>query len=147
MQRRWQIEPDIAREVADGAVAVVSQDALAKAMYDAAIMLDRAGGVITVLVGRIPTGFPGEMVTTGALVEWKDRTDARPQAEARGFVGEQQQHVEQQAESREDVDEATIAEAPAVEAQVENGRPVIGDGLDDPPADVDESSVPERLRA
>jgi hypothetical protein len=62
----------------------VSQNALAKAVLDGVVMLDRAGGVLSVTVSRAPTGVPGERVTTGALIEWKDRTDARPQPESDG---------------------------------------------------------------
>ena len=80
-QRRWQVRPDQALETEEGQILVVSQDALAKAVYDGAIMLHRAGGVFSIVVGREPTGLPGEMVTTGAICEWKDRTDARPQPE------------------------------------------------------------------
>jgi hypothetical protein len=31
---------------------------------------------------RFPTGLDGEMLTTGAIVEWRHRTDARPGREA-----------------------------------------------------------------
>jgi hypothetical protein len=41
---------------------------------DGEALLWRAGGVLTILVGREPTDLPGEMVTTEAVIEWKDRT-------------------------------------------------------------------------
>lgn len=108
-QRRWQVRPDQAIETSEGTLGVVSQDALIKAVYDAAIMLDRAGGVASVVVGRTPTGLQGEMVTTGAVVEWKDRTDARAQPEKPVAV-----HTEPaplalvEAEERPEVDESEL---------------------------------------
>jgi hypothetical protein len=91
-QRAWLVRPDHEIDIvdpvngyaADGAVGAVSQNALAKAVLDGVVMLDRAGGVLSVTVARAPTGVPGERVTTGALIEWKDRTDARPQPESDG---------------------------------------------------------------
>jgi hypothetical protein len=59
----------------------VSDDAMLASMMEAAALLKRAGGVLTVIVQREPTDFPGERVTTAAVFEWKDRTDARPQPE------------------------------------------------------------------
>lgn len=91
-QRGWLVRPDHQVDVVDpengyapdGVIAAVSQHALAKAVVDGVVMLDRAGGVLSVTVSRAPTGVPGERVTTGAMVEWKDRTDARPQPENDG---------------------------------------------------------------
>src|ERR1019366_1505169 len=65
-----------------GDINVVSQDALVKALVDAAVVLDMSGGVLMVQLGRVPTGIENEMVTSGALVTWMDRGDARPQPEA-----------------------------------------------------------------
>lgn len=105
-------------------MGVVSQDALIKAVYDAAIMLDRAGGVASVVVGRAPTGLDGEMVTTGAVVEWKDRTDARAQPEKA----------------------STVHEEPAPLALVED-PPVVDDYNPQPgEVEVDERDVPPALR-
>lgn len=73
MQRRWQVHPD--------ETGIVSREALISAFIDAATMLDIAGGTLSVVTGRMPTGLPGEMVTTGAVFEWRDRTDAKPQPE------------------------------------------------------------------
>jgi|SRR5580704_3479270 hypothetical protein len=88
-QRGWLVRPDHEVDTFDaengytplGPVGAVSQQALGKAVMDGVIMLDRAGGVLSVTVSRATTGVPGERVTTGAMVEWKDRTDARPQPE------------------------------------------------------------------
>jgi hypothetical protein len=90
-QRTWLVRPDhevqtlgsVAEQDPEGygVLAAVSQQALAKAVLDGVVMLDRAGGVLSVTVNRVQTGVPGERVTSGAMVEWKDRTDARPAPE------------------------------------------------------------------
>lgn len=76
MQRPWAVRPDQEN-------GVLSREALIAALVDAATMLDIAGGCLEVVVGRAPTDVPGEMVMTGAMLCWKDRTDAKPQQEAR----------------------------------------------------------------
>jgi hypothetical protein len=73
MIRRWVVHPQ-----PDGEV---SRDEVVAALMDGEAMLCRGGGVLTVITQREATPFPGEMVTTGVVFEWKDRTDARPQAE------------------------------------------------------------------
>jgi hypothetical protein len=80
MQRRWQVQPN--------GTGVLSREQLIEALIDGAAILDIAGGVLTCVVGRAPTNLPGEMVMTGAVLEWKDRTDAKPQPEATGHVTE-----------------------------------------------------------
>jgi len=77
MIRRWHVEPDIEVDTADGPVLAVSMDAIIQAAADACVMCNRAGGGFSMQFGRYPTGLPGEMVTTGAIVEWRDRTDAK----------------------------------------------------------------------
>jgi hypothetical protein len=72
--------------VPDPDTGVVERADLEAAVLDGIVLLDRAGGVMTVLVGRQPTNLPGEMVTTQALVEWRDRTDAREQPERAGDI-------------------------------------------------------------
>jgi hypothetical protein len=74
MQRRWQVQPD--------PTGIMSREALIEALVDGAAILDIAGGTLSVVVGRAPTNLPGEMVMTGAVLEWRDRTDAKPQPEA-----------------------------------------------------------------
>ena len=74
MQRPWAVRPDQEN-------GVLSREALIAALVDAATMLDIAGGCLEVVVGRAPTDVPGEMVMTGAMLCWKDRTDAKPQRE------------------------------------------------------------------
>jgi hypothetical protein len=67
MIRRWRVEPDMEVDTPDGTVLAVSREALVMAAADAVVMC--------------------EMITTGAIVEWKHRTDARPEAEVqRGQV-------------------------------------------------------------
>lgn len=80
--RKWAVRPDQVFELANGEqIAVVSRQALVEALMDGEAMVHRGGGVLTLVVGRHPTDLPGEMVTTGAILEWKDRTDARQQPE------------------------------------------------------------------
>jgi hypothetical protein len=87
MIRRWRVEPDMEVDTPEGTVLAVSREALVMAAADAVVMCDRAGGVFSMVLDRFPTGLPGEMITTGAIVEWKHRTDARPEAEVqRGQV-------------------------------------------------------------
>jgi len=64
-------------QTADGDVLAISREALIMAAADACVMADRAGGGFSMWFDRFPTGLPGEMVTTGAIVEWRDRTDAK----------------------------------------------------------------------
>jgi hypothetical protein len=75
--------PDITVRVASGEMDVVSRQSVIEAVADAVILQEMAGGFISVAVQRQPTGAPNEMVTVSAMVEWKDRTDAKTQPEAR----------------------------------------------------------------
>jgi hypothetical protein len=68
--RRWAVRPD-------PETGMVNREELVQAILDGEALLWRAGGVLTVLPGRAQTDIEGEMVTTSALLEWKDRTDAR----------------------------------------------------------------------
>jgi hypothetical protein len=128
MIRRWRVEPDMEIDTPEGTVLAVSREALVMAAADAVVMCDRAGGVFSMVLDRFPTGLPGEMITTGAIVEWKHRTDARPEAEVqRGIVqdpqGEIMERVRRQAEEPPPQDDPT---------QYKGGEFVddIGDGLD-----------------
>lgn len=73
MQRKWAVPPDQGE--------VMSREALISALVDGATILDIAGGCLEVVVGRVPTQVAGEMVMNGAILCWRDRTDAKPQAE------------------------------------------------------------------
>jgi hypothetical protein len=75
LQRPWAVRPD----QQDGSL---SREGLIAALVDAATMLDIAGGCLEVVVGRAPTDVPGEMVMTGAMLCWRDKTDGKPQREA-----------------------------------------------------------------
>jgi hypothetical protein len=65
LQRTWAVRPDPETGVAD-------RQQIIEALMDGEALLHRAGGVL-----------PGEMVTTAAVFEWKDRTDGhtKPQPE------------------------------------------------------------------
>lgn len=76
MQRPWVVRPE------PGEIEV-SDDAILASLMEASAILKRCGGVLTVLVQREDGEFPGEMFTTAAIFQWKDRTDARPQPETR----------------------------------------------------------------
>jgi hypothetical protein len=132
--RTWEADQSAQIQLAapDGAPAtypVVTQQDLCKAVLDGAVMIDRAGGCLSVVVLRVPTGIPNQMVTTRAMITWSDRTNAKPQAEASAI--EQLQH--------EAPAGATAEPAAALE-----GEP-LDDGLHVDPELVDESD-PE-LRA
>lgn len=80
--RSWRVGPDEVRRTLSGQeIACVSRQAQADAIMDAIVACDRLGGTIGVIFGRAPTGLENEMVTTGLIVNWQDRTDARPQRE------------------------------------------------------------------
>lgn len=64
-----------------GEIPCVSDERFYAAVMEAAGLVALAGGVMQVIVERHPTDLEHERITTRAVVEWKDRTDARPQAE------------------------------------------------------------------
>jgi hypothetical protein len=76
MQRPWVVRP------APGEIEV-EDDAIVASLLEASAILKRCGGVLTVIVQREEGDFPGEMFTTAAVFQWKDRTDAKPQPETR----------------------------------------------------------------
>ena len=130
--RTWQAEPSATIEL-DGVVyPVVTQNDLAKAIVDGAVLVDRAGGCLYVAASRIPTGLPNAYVTTAALVTWSDRTAAKPQPEkdARG-----------DAPAAADLQEASPEGRLLSKAEA----PLFDDGLHVDPAAVDEND--EELRA
>jgi hypothetical protein len=80
--RRRQVHPDEYLTLRSGEqVPVVSDEAFLGAVLEVARMVCFAGGTMNATVMRHPTDLPGEMATVGAIVEWKDRTDAREQPE------------------------------------------------------------------
>jgi hypothetical protein len=78
------LQPDQQILTHNGPVDVVSREAIREAFLDFEAVGDVAGGVISIVYVREPTGAPGEMVTTGVMLQWKDRTDARPQPRPSG---------------------------------------------------------------
>lgn len=142
--RSWQASPSAQIEL-DGQVwPVVTQDDLVKALYDGAILLDRAGGCLQVVLQRQATPLPNEMVTVAAIVVWQDRTNAKSQPEDRGLdvvEGESSNGHGEFLPGPDELDAAAVAAAAVREdaAQAEQRA-----RLDTP--EVDESAVPEKLR-
>lgn len=138
MIRRWQVQPDQMFVTRDGdEIPVVSRGAFVEAVLDAVSLVDRAGGGFSVVAGRMRTGMEGEMVTTGLVVEWRDRTDAKPAPEQPAAVPD--------LSAAHDIAQHGV-EPPAGDdpTQYRGGEPVddIGDGLDPATlAEEDESSV------
>lgn len=132
-KRTWGVRPD--------ETGTVSRDALIAALIDGATMLDIAGGCLEVVVGRAPTDMPGEMVTTGVALCWKDRTNATAAPEQSVTVTPAEAHTEievDDAELGEDILASPIAQAVAP-------TPENPDGFDYsamPDEDLDESTVP-----
>jgi hypothetical protein len=136
MDRRWRVQPDQAYQITEEEyIGVVSREALTEAILDGIPLLDRAGGVLTVIVGRTKTGYPGEAVTTGAAIQWKSGPRAPSQPEA-------------------DVDAPGVE---AVQGEVEPGEDVLAGQPDVPPEqtelpvepadeDEDQSAIPVELR-
>lgn len=79
--RSWRIGPDEVRRTPRGDIACVSRQAQLDGIADAMTCCDRLGGVIGVIYGRAPSGEDGEMLTTGLIVNWQDRADAKTQRE------------------------------------------------------------------
>jgi hypothetical protein len=80
--RRRQVHPDEILTLRDGReIPVVSDEAWLGALLEMGRVVSIAGGTLSATVLRHPTDLDGEMVTVGAVLEWKDRTDARPQPE------------------------------------------------------------------
>lgn len=139
-QRRWQVHPDQLMETPNGPIGVISKQALAEAVYDGTVMLHRGGGVLEVVVVRHPTDLEGEMATIGAIVQWKDRTNAKPQPEVAAPTPPPLRAVEEPEAA--DLEQApTDLERATAELA---GLPVPGEA---PVEDVDEADVPAHLRA
>jgi len=99
-QRARAVRPDEAFEKVDGEViAIVSEDALLNAVVTVAQMVNFAGGTMSLVVHRHPTGVPHEMVTVGALIQWQDRTDAKPQPEPSAPAQRLEAQIEEAGES------------------------------------------------
>jgi hypothetical protein len=125
--------PGIGPDGEDVMIPQVSVQALAAAVLEGVQVVNFSGGVLEVIVSRVPTGFPEERVTSAAIVRWKDRTDARSQPEHDG-PAITRPPADVAPEDGHDREEEALAVAAAA-----NG----GAAVD---LDVDESSVPPHLR-
>jgi hypothetical protein len=74
MKRVWVVRPD-------PETGMVSREELVQALMDGEATCWVAGGTLSMVTYRQPTGVPGEMVTVAVGFEWKDRTDAKAQPE------------------------------------------------------------------
>jgi len=149
--RSWQAVPSQQLELEGRVWPVVAQEDLIKALLDGAILLDRAGGCLTVVLQRRPTPLPNEYVTVAAVVQWADRTNAKPQPEAQGLDVVEPEPVSGELLEGDEL-RAAMADPSigvGVEAGSANGSPDLADelaqALPEQP-DVDESDVPEHLR-
>lgn len=150
--RSFPVEASHSIQIEGETYDVVTDEDLMGAMQRAVIVLGVAGGMVAVVTQRkaVP-GVPNFYVTTAAMVEWRDRTNAKPQPEQEGPLGEAQPitHVESpevQADLAADIaaPESTPGGASvlpfadeASEAIVQADRPpaepsaLVGDGLDE----------------
>lgn len=128
--RRWFVQaPEPNQEV--------DRNAVIQGLMDAEATLWRCGGVLTVLPYRQPTGLPGEMVTTGVVFEWKDRTDAKQQPERASVL-------EDLAPAPQAAPEPTPAPALVPTVQVAAPAPQRVPAVMGPPEDgLDEAALPE----
>lgn len=134
--RRRVIQPDAVHHTDTyGSIPVVSDDAFLGAVIAAAQVQIFSGGFLSVAVQRHPTDAEHEMVTVGAVIEWRDRTDAKPQPERAAAIPPKPVVVEEP--SMRDQDEAAVAAA----------LDPIDDGLDESQLpDEDLASVPVEMR-
>lgn len=171
--RRREIHPDQILTTRSGReIPVVSEEQYLAQLVDLGRFQLFAGGVVSALVQRAPTDLPNEMVTVGAVLEWKDRTDAKSQpepaaepapmdfAQAVEMTGGPMDPDQLQAliDAQEAGPEPDEIEEPVHEEEETPARAAvpappasgdgIGDGLEgiDPEAE-DESEIPETLRS
>jgi hypothetical protein len=139
VKRPWLVRPDTGMQLSDGTmIEFVSREALVEAFMDALAIIDRAGGVLSIVAGRVPTDVPGEMLTNGLMIEWKDRAHATASPERPTQV------VAPPAPDPDPTPEALEAQ---LEAELDAQRKAAPDGLDPSTLDeVDESSIPESVR-
>lgn len=145
-ERIWRVHPDVQVPIDGEWVDAVSRQSLVEGILDGVVMLDRSGGVLTVIVGRTPTELPGEMVTTGAIVQWKNRTDATPQPEQATTVPVHSAGLFDRTEP-----DTPVADLPASDEVAESAQgldPEVGMEAYDPPAEpspdgLDYDALPE----
>lgn len=129
--RRWQIHPDVMHPTLG--VPVLSHQAFIEGVADGVAMMQRAGGVLSVVAERINSDLPGEMVTILAVCEWKDRTDAKPQPE------QVTQLSPQMVEEQPTPDDVAVSQIAALQAAAEE----FGLTLAMPPDEGGPSIVPD----
>lgn len=154
MVRRWLVRPDQVMFVEGvGEVAYVSRQAMQEATLDAEAVVARVGGHYSVSTDRHPTGFPGEMVTTAAAFEWRDRTDAKEQPEHATPVATPEPEPEPQHPTEAALEAGYVAQGDKVvntrtgEAFQVTARDPVGDGLDESALEEEDmESIPESAR-
>lgn len=89
--RSFPVEASHSIQIEGETYDVVTDEDLMRAMQRAVIVLGVAGGMVAVVTQRkaVP-GVPNFYVTTAAMVEWRDRTNAKAQPEQEGPLGEPQ---------------------------------------------------------
>lgn len=148
----------------DPQTGMVSREAHIQAFMDLEAICWMAGGVASVITDRARTDVPGEMVTTFAVVEWKDRTDAKPSPEVESHVLEESTQPEPVQNGNGHVEEPNLLNQLAqqldlpleeVVARLAGAAPEAGvvaqpeaeadaDPAEEPEEDL--SSIPEHLR-
>jgi hypothetical protein len=132
--RRREIRPDTVLEtVTYGNVPYVSEQAFLEAVLAVAQAQMLVGGSFGATMQRHPTDLEHEMVTVRAVIEWRDRTDAKPQPEPA---------VDTQPVSQAGLFEPT---APDLEEPAEVEAVPVTVPADDE-EDEDVSEIPEHLR-
>jgi hypothetical protein len=139
--RRRAISPDAVLETETyGPIPYVTDQAFLEAGLAALQTQALVGGVVTSIVDRHPTDLPEESVTVRAILEWKNRTDARPQSEPAAETNRASvvESLEEEAEVVSEVsDDQMELDAPLVEE----------DGLDRSTLEEEDlSSIPAEMR-
>jgi hypothetical protein len=139
-QRARAVRPDREFQKEDGEwIGVVSLELMVEEVVRAVTTQDFSGGVLQIVVNRHPTGVPNEMVTVGALIQWQDRTDAKPQPEpaapARVIEPERDEALDEaEAEWIAEMREKGHVELPAEVAAMES---LVGVGPDPEPDELE----------
>jgi hypothetical protein len=144
MIRRVAVRPD-------PETGLVSREAHVQAFMDLEAMCWTAGGVGSVIVDRTRTNVPGEMVTTFAVVEWKDRTDAKPAPESESHDLADSAQPAPNDDTLNPLEQIAQAAGLSVDEVIQRiSSPSVANGAEpEPPADEPEedlSSIPEHLR-
>jgi hypothetical protein len=172
--RRRELHPDETFQTRSGRqIPVVSEEQYLAQLVDLGRFQLFAGGVITAVNFRAPTDLDGEMVTVGGVLEWKDRTDARPQpepatepepmtygeaVEATGGLidpthfGAGDQVLNTRTGETFEVEGKVVHEEEPAPRAAEPAPPASSDGIADGLEDIDpnaedDSEIPEHLRA